>query len=132
MVTVWKDGEEAIYALFDADGDGIMDEYERDMGWDPSRIDTDGDGVPDGVEIGAGDSPGGGSSGGAWDRATSFPRTVRPARSIGTWTGCATRWRMLLGTNPDYFDSDDDGLPDGWEYENGLNPLSDDSDGDGT
>lgn len=125
-----KDGEEAIYALFDADGDGIMDEYERDMGWDPSLFDTDGDGVPDGVEIGSGDSPGGGSSDGVGP-GDILSSHCPPGSIDRDEDGLCDALEELLGTNPDYFDSDDDGLPDGWEYENGLNPLSDDSDGDG-
>lgn len=125
-----KDGEEASYALFDADGDGIIDEYERDMGWDPSRIDTDGDGVSDGVEIGSGDSPGGGSSDGA-GAGDVISSHCPPGSSDRDKDGLCDALEALLGTNPDYFDSDDDGLPDGWEYENGLDPLSDDSDGDG-
>jgi hypothetical protein len=126
-----KDGEEATYALFDADGDGIIDEYERDMGWDPSRIDTDGDGVPDGEEIDSGDSPGGGSSGGAGSGDV-IPSHCPPGSIDRDMDGLCDVLEKLLGTNPDYFDSDNDGLPDGWEYENGLDPLSDDSDGDGT
>ncbi|MBX3360134.1 MAG: hypothetical protein KF705_01640 [Phycisphaeraceae bacterium] len=126
-----KDGEEAIYALFDADGDGIMDEYERDMGWDPSLFDTDGDGVPDGVEIGSGDSPGGGSSDGVGP-GDILSSHCPPGSIDRDKDGLCDALEELLGTNPDYFDSDDDGLPDGWEYENGLDPMSDDSDGDGT
>lgn len=45
-------------------------------------------------------------------------------------------WREReLGTNPNVADTDADGMPDGWEVNNGLNPLvndaSADSDGDG-
>lgn len=41
-----------------------------------------------------------------------------------------------LGTRPDYFDSDGDLLPDGWEHQHGLDllkhtPFDSDSDGDG-
>ena len=32
-----------------------------------------------------------------------------------------------LGTNPHDFDTDRDGIPDGWEFANGLEPLSNDS-----
>jgi hypothetical protein len=32
-----------------------------------------------------------------------------------------------LGTDPNVADTDKDGMPDGWEFDNGLNPLSDDS-----
>ena len=33
----------------------------------------------------------------------------------------------LNGTNPNKFDTDNDGMPDGWEVKNQLNPLLDDS-----
>jgi hypothetical protein len=42
---------------------------------------------------------------------------------------------ILLGTRVDNADSDADGMPDGWEHANGLDPLADDGgadkDGDG-
>jgi hypothetical protein len=34
------------------------------------------------------------------------------------------------GTNPHNPDTDDDGMPDGWEVDNGLEPTFNDSDGD--
>jgi hypothetical protein len=34
------------------------------------------------------------------------------------------------GTNPGYYDSDGDGLPDGWELQYGLDPHNPDTDGD--
>ncbi|MHA1303352.1 MAG: NosD domain-containing protein [Candidatus Heimdallarchaeaceae archaeon] len=37
---------------------------------------------------------------------------------------------MIVGTDPNDEDSDDDGMPDGWELFNGLNPISKDGDGD--
>ena len=36
----------------------------------------------------------------------------------------------IVGTNPYDPDTDDDGMPDGWEDEYGLNPLADDASGD--
>jgi hypothetical protein len=36
----------------------------------------------------------------------------------------------VYGTNPHNPDTDGDGMPDGWEIANGLNPLKDDSAGD--
>jgi hypothetical protein len=35
--------------------------------------------------------------------------------------------RLVSKTNPNNADTDGDGLPDGWEYWNGLNPLVDES-----
>ena len=36
--------------------------------------------------------------------------------------------RIVTKTNPNLADTDGDGMPDGWEYSNGLNPHSDPSD----
>ena len=38
-------------SILDSDGDGLTDEYEREIGTNPSKADTDGDGVRDDVEI---------------------------------------------------------------------------------
>jgi len=35
------------------------------------------------------------------------------------------------GTDPNYYDTDGDGLPDSWELENGFDPLNPDSNGNG-
>lgn len=43
--------------VLDSDGDGLGDEYEREIGTDPFDPDTDGDGVPDGVEVWTGTDP---------------------------------------------------------------------------
>jgi hypothetical protein len=37
---------------------------------------------------------------------------------------------LQLGTDPNDNDSDDDQMPDGWEYDNGLNGSKDDANGD--
>jgi hypothetical protein len=42
--------------------------------------------------------------------------------------GAATE--SYLGTNPNVADSDGDGMPDGWELNNGLDPLANDAAGD--
>lgn len=39
----------------DADGDGLTDAVEAELGTDPHDRDTDGDGYPDGMEVGCGD-----------------------------------------------------------------------------
>ena len=36
--------------------------------------------------------------------------------------------RIVTKTDPNLADTDGDGMPDGWEYSNGLNPLSDSAD----
>ncbi|PAT05631.1 hypothetical protein CKJ81_09065, partial [Corynebacterium hadale] len=37
--------------IADSDGDGLTDDYERDLGTDSSAVDTDGDGIRDDVEV---------------------------------------------------------------------------------
>ncbi|MGJ4108515.1 hypothetical protein ACN4DQ_07660, partial [Corynebacterium macclintockiae] len=37
--------------IVDSDGDGLTDDYERELGTDPSKADSDGDGVRDDVEV---------------------------------------------------------------------------------
>lgn len=37
--------------------------------------------------------------------------------------GLSTLKEMEIGTNPKEFDTDSDGMPDGWEVKNKLNPL---------
>jgi len=49
--------------------------------------------------------------------------------------GVTSADEIIRGTDPDDPDTDADGMPDGWELDNGLDPLTDDSandpDGDG-
>src|SRR4051794_24879513 len=45
------------YPVGDADGDGLSDEEEADLGTDPADADSDGDGVSDGAEVDAGTDP---------------------------------------------------------------------------
>lgn len=41
----------------DSDGDGLLDDFEREIGTNPLNSDTDGDGITDGAEIAAGLDP---------------------------------------------------------------------------
>ena len=53
--TCWHD--EGGCAHDDADGDGLDDADEQDLGTDPGAFDTDGDGAGDGDEVAAGTDP---------------------------------------------------------------------------
>jgi hypothetical protein len=53
--TCWHD--EGGCAHDDADGDGLDDADEQDLGTDPENADTDGDGRGDGDEVAAGTDP---------------------------------------------------------------------------
>jgi hypothetical protein len=74
------------YPVGDADGDGLSDEEEADLGTDPADADRDGDGVSDGAEVDAGtdpldpnDAPGAGGTGGT----PSLPNTGAGERTAG-------------------------------------------------
>lgn len=45
------------YPVGDADGDGLSDDEEEDLGTDPDNADTDGDGINDGDEVDCGSDP---------------------------------------------------------------------------
>jgi hypothetical protein len=96
----------------DADGDGLSDAEEANLGTDPHNPDTDGDGLTDGAEINVygtrplnPDTDGDGLSDGA---------------EVNTYT-----------TNPNNPDTDADGMPDGYEVAHTcLHPLVNDGMGD--
>ncbi|WP_143026658.1 thrombospondin type 3 repeat-containing protein [Ferrimonas sediminum] len=93
-------------AAGDADSDGASNLMEYQQGLDPTNPDTDGDQVSDGEDV--------------------FP--LDPEESVDS-DGDG------IGNNAD-LDDDNDGMPDLWELQYGLNPLSGadahiDSDGDG-
>ncbi|MFN3200965.1 MAG: cadherin domain-containing protein [Bradymonadia bacterium] len=92
----------------DSDGDTVCDTDDVCPNED-DRVDTDGDNVPDACDrcpLDAPDDPDGDGL-------------------------CTTEETNNLGTNPDLFDTDEDGLDDGTELGLGTDPLDPDSDGDG-
>ncbi len=131
----------------DQDGDGIDDAYERANGMDPlsddragdldedsltnvqeyvtgtwaNRSDSDGDALPDG-----------------WELSFGFDPTLAESGSIlggdSDMDGLTVLQEAASGTNPSSADTDGDGLPDGIEVKNGLDPMAydawDDNDGD--
>jgi len=145
----------------DADGDGLSDAAEQDLGTDPNDDDTDDDGIGDGSEVTGGTDPlnpdtdGDGIQDGTEIGLTSPEgddtnvSTFEPDADPGTTTD-----PVLDDTDGDGLDdgeedtdtdgskdpgetdaadddTDDDGLMDGTEVIVGTDPLDDDTDGDG-
>jgi hypothetical protein len=95
----------------DPDADGLTNALEFAAGTDPNNADTDGDTLPDGWEVQHGLDPN--SANGA-NGADGDPDA----------DGLTNAQEYAAHTNPTNPDSDIDGLPDGWEMQNGFNPLS--------
>jgi hypothetical protein len=111
----------------DSDGDGLFDGWETDHGLDPVNPDTDGDGMDDGWEVEFALKPliddstvdqdldGYDISGNGELELTEFFTNLQ---------------EYELDTDPRNSDTDNDGLPDGWEYyfkticENAINNKS--------
>lgn len=91
--------------FFDSDGDLLRDHEEPTYGTDPDDVDTDDDLCPDGVEVilwleAEADAP-------DWDKGRRMPLDD------------ADRDGLPNILDPD---SDNDGLLDGWEFQNGMDP----------
>lgn len=95
----------------DRDGDGLEDEYEEKIGTNPLLADSDGDGLSDQQELEL------------WEQL---------ANSTGQ-NSCTPFGDCDNDGIPNIldYDSDDDGVPDGKEFEDGTNPADADTDGDG-
>ena len=88
----------------DADGDGLSDDFERQIGTDPNQPDTDGDGMHDG-----------------WEHKYGFnPLVNNDDTNVDTDE-----------TNDSTYDADSDGLTNKQEADWGTDPNDDDTDGDG-
>ena len=90
----------------DSDGDGLTDKQEFSSGGNPFSADTDGDGMPDLFEFNNG-----------LNLAYNDASLDRDSDALSNLL------EYEAGTNLNYFDSDDDLLGDGWEVNQGLNPL---------
>ena len=93
----------------DTDDDGMPDWYELDNGFRPrAQIDGSEDRDCDGILVEI------------WNQVCT---------ELGPDSMKYTNYmEYLMGTNPDLADTDGDGVPDGWEYFMGLDPLTRDSD----
>ena len=118
----------------DTDGDGLSDGHEISIHLtDPTSNDTDGDGMPDGWEVKYGLDP--------LDSADALLDSDDDSFDAD-WNGNITSLEIYSnlyeywnGTNPILGDTDNDGMPDGWEVHWNFQPLNssdanDDSDND--
>lgn len=100
----------------DSDGDGISDDDELAMGYDPTNVDSDGDRISDGVELKMG------LPGAIGSLPLDTPRGCNPELDTDgdRLNDCEER---VLGTDACIVDTDGDGLPDLAEFLGGSNPL---------
>ena len=117
----------------DADGDGLSNLQESQLGTNPNVPDTDGDALLDGAEVmrfGTDplnpDTDGDGLSDGDEIRLNTFP--TNPDTDMD---GVNDGEEVGLGIDPRNPDSDGDSLTDGDEITRGTNPALADTDGDG-
>ena len=116
----------------DSDGDGLVDERERELGTDPTAADTDGDGLHDGreVELGA-DPTAADTDGDGLSDGREVELGADPTMTDTDGDGVDDAREVELGTDPAAADTDGDGLDDAREVELGTDPTAADTDGDG-
>jgi len=103
------DREDPLLAAADRDRDFVFDEFERQVGLDPGNPDMDGDGIRDGIELA--------------DRTDPLTNHHSESPDFDNDGLCDYEETYFYSTNPIWFDSDDDGLPDFFEVRAGLNPA---------
>jgi len=111
---------------WDTDQDGLGDEYELQIGTDPTIADSDRDGVNDREEHIWGSDP--------WSYDSDRDGLTDIMEHSGwvvnfTYQGTMFYWHVR--GNPCTMDGDGDGITDLEEYHSVLNPVSDDTNGDG-
>lgn len=123
----------------DPDNDGLLNEYEEQIGTDPLNSDTDHDGLSDGLEVNnyktnplVADTDHDGLSDGleviGWSISVDgFQRQVASnplsSDSDGDALNDYSEYATYL-TDPSTTDTDSDGLPDKWEVDTGFNPTN--------
>jgi hypothetical protein len=134
---------EGTLPVADADNDGLSDNYEVSIGTNPNNADTDNDGVndkqdscpllpndnqldTDGDSIGDACDSDADNDGLPNDYETANGLNsidASDAQSDSDMDGLTALEEFNLGTSPTNDDTDRDTLPDGWEVENGRDPL---------
>ena len=115
----------------DADGDGLSNLQEYNLGTDLEKTDTDGDGLGDYAEVTThgtdplkADTDGDGMAD-PWELANSLNPLADDAAGDIDGDGLTNLQEQAAGSNPRSADTDSDGLPDAWEVANGFAPASD-------
>lgn len=108
-------------AWVDSDGDFLCDLEEKELGTNHLNTDTDGDGVSDYLEVVNGLDP----------LTPDLDKMVSSDMDVDG-DGLTDYEELVKSlTDPFLYDTDEDGLDDGFEVKHGLNPLVSDTDGDG-